>query len=306
MNDIKKVLEEYLEDFEKYLENEKNYSKHTILNYNNDVEEFFNFLKSEDLESLEQINYSFARYYLTELHKKGFSKSSIARKISSLRSFFRYMHREEYVEDNPFKLVSIPKQDKKVPKFIYFDEILNIIGSIDNFTLLGKRDLAIVEILYGTGLRVSEICSIKISDIDFPNEMLLVHGKGNKDRYVPFTGYLIDSVIDYLENSRNKLLLKFKKETDILFLNRLGDPLTVRGVRDILNRIVKNSPENVHISPHMLRHSFATHLLDQGADLRSVQELLGHAHLSSTQIYTHVSKEQLRNVYMQTHPHARK
>ena len=202
-------------------------------------------------------------------------------------------------------MLSLPKKDKKIPRFFYQQEINELYNSIDVNESLGERNLAIIELLYGSGLRVSELCALKISDIHFRQNIIYVKGKGSKVRVVPMTKYCVEALENYLSNERKQLLMKSKSNTEIVFLNHHGRPLTTRGIRDILKRIIKKTVKITNISPHMLRHSFATHLLDSGADIRSVQELLGHSQLTTTQIYTHVSKEKLKQVYMDTHPHAK-
>lgn len=300
------MINKYCKDFEKYLIIERKYSQHTVDNYMRDIDEFIQFLSSEEIMTFNEVTNELARYYMTYLFKNKYAKSTIARKISSLRSMFKYFMRESIIDENPFSIVTVPKQEKKLPKVVYIEELRNIFTSIDNRTILGQRNYAILEMLYGTGVRVSELCGLKINDIDKSNNVFLIRGKGNKERMIPISNYVKDALDNYIDNVRNVLINKSKSDTDIVFLNNLGKPLTARGVRVIINKIVNDSAEKLHVSPHMLRHSFATHLLDSGADLRSVQELLGHEQLSTTQIYTHVSKEKLRSVYMDAHPHAKK
>lgn len=220
-----------------------------------------------------------------------------------MRTFYRYLEQEGIVDQNPFDIIETPKAEKALPKFLYPTEIEHIFASIDTTTAIGKRDMLIMELLYGSGLRVSELCSLEPSNIDYANEMIKVFGKGHKERYVPMNQHSIKALHEYLELGRPELVLKTELEdTPFLLVNHRGGPLTTRGVRVILDNIIDRAAEHTHIHPHMLRHTFATHLLDGGADLRSVQEMLGHANLSSTQIYTHVSKEQLKREYMENHP----
>ncbi len=302
MNDIELVLV-----FKEYLEVERSYSEHTVLNYLKDIEDFRHFLKTNSFGSLLNLKMNYGRYFLSFLHSSGYKPRTIARKMSSLRSFYKFLMREGKIEANVFDEVSSPKPDKTLPKLVYYSELDNLFDAIDVSNEIGKRDYAILETLYGTGIRVSELCSIRIQDVDFYNSSVIVMGKGGKERYLPIYNNIKSALLDYLEFSRNELLKKSKKGvTDILFLNYRGGPLTPRGVRVILNDINSNTANNLKISPHMLRHSFATHLLDNGADLRSVQELLGHANLSTTQIYTHVSKEQIKEEYTKYHPRAMK
>ena len=300
-------MNEALNSFIKYIENEKMYSEYTISNYKKDVEEFEEFLKKESFGSLLKLINNAGRYYTAFLNEHYRKPRSVARKLSSLRSFYKYCVREGLCEKNPFGEVSSPKLDKSLPKFLYSEEIEVLFDSINTKTLLGIRDNALLEFMYGTGVRVSELCSIKEKDIDYINKQVIVLGKGKKERYLPLHDLVIDSLQEYVSYARNELQLKNKKEvSEILFLNNHGGPLTARGVRDILTRLVEKASETYKISPHMIRHSFATHLLNNGADLITVQELLGHSNLSTTQIYTHISKEQLKREYMDKFPRARR
>ncbi len=296
----------YLNFFIEYLQIEKNYSQYTIVSYISDIEDFFTFMKKEVIQHLEDITYNDIRLYLTTLHKRNYSRKSISRKISSLRSFFKFLVREEKLKDNPFTLVSLPKREQKIPKFLYEEEIEKLFAVSDLQAPLGQRNQAILEVLYGTGIRVSECCNIKMSDIDFAIGTVLVNGKGGKQRYVPFGSFAHDAIEQYVQDGRKQLISKRKASEDhsYLFVNHRGDPITDRGIRHALNEMIKKASLTLHIHPHMFRHTFATHLLNEGADMRSVQELLGHAHLSSTQVYTHVTKEHLKKIYMSHHPRA--
>lgn len=293
--------------FEAYLRNERNYSEYTILNYIHDIVDFEDYLTREKNGTLLNPNPNSGRYYLSYLNTKNYQPRSVARKLSSLRSFYRFLVQEEILEHNLFLDVIAPKADRTLPKFLYFEELDALFESINTNTVIGKRDYAILELLYGTGIRVSELCSLEIDSIDFYNNNMIVMGKGSKERYIPIHDNIRNVMLDYLEFSRRHLLAKSKNsDNNTLFLNFRGGPLTPRGVRVILNNINDRASENLKISPHMLRHSFATHLLDHGADLRSVQELLGHENLSTTQIYTHVSKEQMRSEYLKHFPRAKR
>ncbi len=295
----------YIVMFKNYLSFERNFSSHTVLNYDIDLRDFTTFLELEGIETITEVNYKVARRYLTYLHKKNFSKASLARKISSLRSFFKFLQARGYVNDNPFLLLSLPKKDKKIPRFFYPEEIEELFNCIDMNDPLGERNLAIIELLYGSGLRVSELCSLTLDNLHLQRKIIIVKGKGNKERIVPITDSALEALNNYINNSRKELLMKAHSNSSVLFLNHRGRKLTQRGVRDILTRLIDHSAKISGISPHMLRHTFATHLLDNGADIRSVQELLGHSQIATTQIYTHVSREKLKKVYMETHPHAK-
>lgn len=297
--------QEAMEKYRSYLAIEKNYSTYTVQGYLSDIKDFYEYLKNEGFGNLLSIVKSnIPRHYLSYLSTTAqFTKKSIGRKLSSLRTFYRYLEVEGIVTNNPFEAIETPKAEKTLPKFLYPVEINRIFDSIDTSTPIGKRDRTIMELLYGSGLRVSELCGLQASNLDFSNAMIKVFGKGHKERYVPMNHLTMIALKEYLNVGRPQLVLKNELEdSGELLVNHRGGPLTTRGVRVILNNIMDNAADVTHISPHMLRHTFATHLLDGGADLRSVQEMLGHANLSSTQIYTHVSKEQLKRSYMENHP----
>lgn len=290
--------------FKAYIEVENSFSKNTTRSYLDDLSGLIHFLDNEEFGDLLSVSPRIARFYTTSLHNT-YSPRTIARKISSLRSFYNFLNKEDILKVNPFSDVELPKKNKLLPKFIYPEEITALFDSINISTSLGKRNKLILEFLYGTGVRVSELCDIKIKDIDFYQNLVLIHGKGSKDRYIPIHNLLSKEITGYLLQDRPNFLKRAAdKENDSFLLNFKGTSLTPRGVRLIINKIINDSGESIKISPHTLRHTFATHLLNNGADLRSVQELLGHAHLSSTQIYTKVSKETLKDSYLKAHPRA--
>ena len=297
-------MENYIYLFKKYLEFERNFSKYTITSYENDLRCFYSFLTYEDINEVYKINYQSARKYMAFLHKKNLTKKTISRRISSLRTFFKYLESHNYVEENPFLMITLPKTPQKLPHFFYPKEMEEIFASIDETDGLGIRNRLILEMLYGSGLRVAELCTLELGDLNVEKRIMRVKGKGSKERLLPMTHQMVDVFKQYLQLGRKELLMISKSDTRKIFLNKNGKPLTERGVRDILNSIIKKTSQITKITPHMLRHTFATHLLNNGADIRSVQELLGHEALSTTQIYTHVSKEKLKQVYMQGHPHA--
>lgn len=291
-------LDKYID----YLLYEKAYSKHTILNYKDDILEYLDFLKLEELE-YENIVYEDLRYYLVYLKdKKKNSNSSIDRKISALRGFYKYLVNLKILEVNPFDIVSGPKKEKKLPRYFEYNELEELFNSVDISSVIGRRDRLILELLYATGVRVSEMVEIKVSDIDISNRNINIIGKGNKERIVKFGEYCLDAINDYLDNSYNKLNIN---NINYLFLNSRGSKLTDRGVRYILDNLIKKTSLNKKISPHMLRHSFATHLLNNGADLLTVQKLLGHEFIKATQVYTHVSTDRLKEVYFKSFPRAK-
>lgn len=293
----------FLKLFLEYLQMERNYSKYTIEHYQHDISDFFTFMAEQAINEVEKVQYHDARLYLTRLYDKNLARKTVAKKISALRSFYKFLLREQYVESNPFTLLTTPKIEKRLPQFFYENEITLLFNSCETETALGQRNKALLELLYGTGIRVSECCQILLKDLDFYLSTVLVHGKGNKERYVPFGSQACHALDLYINDGRKKLLAG-NQSVEALFVNNRGGPLTTRGTRKVLNRMIEKSALDSSIHPHKLRHSFATHLLNNGADLRSVQELLGHAFLSSTQVYTHVTNEHLKKSYMAHHPRA--
>lgn len=292
----------YLIEFQGYLVIEKNASKHTISNYLRDIDSFISFLTSKNIHSIKDVTYLDVRGYLSFLNKKAYSRKTIARKLSSLRSFYRFLVRENYLEINPFQMVSTPKLEKKLPNFLYPDEINELLAIPESTNPLGVRDKAMLELLYASGIRVSELVSLDLKSVDLSIGTALVFGKGAKERYVPLGNYAIEALKIYLEMARPKL----NKTTDekALFLNKEGGRLSDRSVRRMIDKYVQYLSISKKISPHTLRHTFATHLLNNGADLRTVQELLGHVNISTTQIYTHITKERLQDIYKNSHPRA--
>ena len=294
-----KELNKYLE----YLKYQKNYSDYTIESYKNDIVEYLNYLSRESLD-FKKVEYSDIRLYLMYLKdEKKDDNSSINRKLSSLRGFYKFLANEDYVKSNVFSLVNGPKKSKKLPRYFEYNELEELFNVPDTRTLLGQRDLLLLEMLYATGVRVGELVSIKVKDIDFSNKNILILGKGNKERFVQFGEYCEDILNEYLSDGRHTLN---SKDSDYLFLNNNGGKLTERGVRFILDKLIKQTGINKNISPHMIRHSFATHLLNEGCDLLTVQKLLGHESIKATQIYTHVTTDRLKEVYYHSFPRAKK
>lgn len=295
-----------IEDFLNHLRVVKNASRLTLVSYRTDLEQYFYFLaqrhqiKVEEL-SLIMIDHKSVREYLAQLQQQGLQRSTMARKLAALRSFVRYLCRENILPSNPIAAVATPKQDKRLPNFLYPVEVTQLIESPDTSKPLGCRDRALLEMLYATGIRVSELCGLQTVDINYQDGFIKVTGKGDKDRIVPLGKPAVESLRCYLKE-RQKLLDKRKCASTAVFLNRFGQQLSVRGVRNIINKYVDALAMNTRVSPHTLRHSFATHLLNRGADLRSVQELLGHVKLSTTQIYTHLTKEDIKRVHNKTLP----
>ena len=290
--------------FEDYLVVEKNYSANTVTNYLIDIKDFYNFFKTEEFaNNFDEVRRDkIARYYLSYLTEEGYSKKSIARKISSLRTFYELLVKKEYIDINIFSTLSVPKIPKRLPKTITYKEIDFLFESIDKKQPLGQRNYLILELLFGCGLRASELVNLKIKDLDLNRRQILIFGKGSKERYLPIHENLVKEITDYITYTRPKLSLNNTLKYEELLLNYRGMNLTTRGLRKILNKIISNAGETYRITPHMIRHSFATTLLNNGADLRVVQELLGHKHLKSTQIYTEVSNKILKEKFDRLHP----
>ncbi len=289
-------MQRYIDKFINYLKIEKNASHHTIINYKIDLKAFSSFLGEADINSVDHLA---LRRFLAELRGKNYSKRTIARKLASLRSFFRFLYREGHIKSNPVTAISSPKLDKKLPKFLDVGKVTKLILSPDVKTESGLRDRAILETLYSCGIRVSELVGLDMDDVDFISGVIKVLGKGRKERMVPIGDMALDSIRKYAEGRGARA-----KDKKAVFLNSRGSRLTDRSVRRVVDKYIHACSIEEKISPHSLRHSFATHLLDRGADLRSVQELLGHMNLSTTQIYTHVTMERLKNVYDKAHPRA--
>ncbi|MGB2705608.1 MAG: tyrosine recombinase XerC [Candidatus Omnitrophota bacterium] len=289
-------MQRYIEKFKGYLRVEKNYSPHTVKNYASDLLEFSNFLPG--IEAV-NIDYLAVRKFLGYLRSKDISKRSVARKVSSLRTFFRFLQRDGYIKNNPVASISAPKMDKKLPIFLDEKTVEKLVTSPDSKTMQGARDKAILETLYSAGIRVSELVGIDIAEVDFISGVVKVLGKGRKERLAPIGDKAVDAIRGYLEFRNRKW-----GDEKALFLNKSGKRLNQRSVRRTVDKYIKRLSIKERISPHTLRHSFATHLLNRGADLRSVQELLGHKNLSTTQIYTHVTTERIKSVYDKAHPRA--
>lgn len=292
----------YLEDFLKYIDLEKNDSKYTTLNYKLDIEEYLEYCKEKNV-NFETISYKQARNYINYLYDEKEDKAStISRKISALRTYYRYLESLN-IENYSFSLLKLPKKGKRLPKYFEYNELEELFDVPDINEPLGERNRLILEMLYASGVRVSELVNIKLEDINDNAKTIKILGKGNKERIVYYNNITSKYLKKYLKDGRSILNTN---NSNYLFLNYKGGQLTTRGVEKILNSIIEKTALNKHITPHMLRHSFATHLLNEGCDLLSVQELLGHASLSATNIYTHITNDRLKDVYLKTHPRARK
>lgn len=307
-------MQEYIDRFASYLKYERNASEHTLRNYLSDLDQFHSFLSpmqpdgSRTSVIIAEIDHIVIRDFLSSLYKDDRKKSSIARKLATLRSFFKFLCREQVLELNPAKLVSSPRLDKRLPTVLSIDEMIKFIETPDPDTVLGTRDRAILELMYSTGIRVAELAGLDLGDVDYKHESIRVTGKGRKERIVPFGSKAKETLLAYL-NKRSELLSEASNSapsTRALFLNYQGSRITTRSVGRLVDKYVKQCAVIHNISPHSLRHSFATHLLSAGADLRAIQEMLGHARLSTTQVYTQVSMEKLIEVYDKAHPRARR
>ncbi len=288
-----------LTDYQKYLSLEKRYPETTVTSYLNALKKFEEFIEEKNI-NYKTINKDEIRSYLKYLDEEEYSKSSVSQTLSALRNFYSFLVNNNIISSNQFKLIRNPKKEKHLPNFLQPNELQEIFDSIELDTPLGIRNRLIIELLYATGLRVSELVNLKINDIDKSNHEIRVVGKGDKERIVFFGEYALKYLNLYLESSRNELLNGKKEE--YLILNKDGEPITSRGVELIIDKIVAEAAIKHNISPHVIRHTFATDMLNNGADLKSVQELLGHSSLSTTQIYTHITNERLRSVYLKTFP----
>lgn len=299
---LKKETEKTIHNYLDYLKYQKNYSDYTIDNYCRDILEFLDYLDREVLD-YKSVVYSDLRFFLMYLKdEKKDKNSSIDRKLSSLRGFYQYLANEGIVSNNVFSLLNGPKKEKKLPRYFEYNELESLFEVCDLSNALGQRDCLILEMLYATGVRVGELVSIKVSDINFSSRTILILGKGNKERIVPYGDYCEEILKLYLKDGYLSLN---NQNSPYLFLNARGGKLTERGVRYLLEEIIKKTSVQKNISPHMIRHSFATHLLNQGCDLMTVQKLLGHESIKATQIYTHVTTDRLRSVYQNSFPRAR-
>lgn len=307
-----------IQQFLDYLKVEKNASPHTISSYYKDIMQFMEFLRgrnlAEDIEDLDHIGQTQIRSYLAQFQRRNYTKSTRARKLSSLRNFFKYLIREGYLKNNPIISISAPKREKKLPVFLDKEVIIKLLEAPSPSGLMGVRDRAILETLYSGGLRVSELVRLNVSDIDFISETLKVRGKGKQERMVPIGRPAVEAIRKYL-GERSDLFRSLKNtETwgwsaksgreQFVFANRFGARLTSRSIQRIVAKYMKQIALGSRISPHTLRHTFATHMLSAGANLRAVQELLGHKSISTTQIYTHITPERLKRVYDKAHPRA--
>lgn len=290
----------YINDFEEYLRVIKKYSEYTISNYRKDIEDFYYFVDGKILD----IDHSNVSDYLSYLYDCKLNRNSISRHLSSIRSFYNYLVHEDIIKVNCFKEISNPKKAYSLPKYIKDNDLEKMFRVFDLTNKLEQRNSLILEMLYATGVRVSELVNIKLKDIDYSEKTIKILGKGSKERVVIYGSFCEEALERYLEDGRIKLLNN-KEDNGYLFLNKDGNKITERSIRKILDNIITKAALDIHVSPHMLRHTFATDMLNSGADLISVKELLGHESLNTTSIYTHVSQEQIKKVYEMAHPRAK-
>jgi len=302
------MLDNLVDQFLTHLKVGNHYSAHTLESYGLDLRQFLQFLEGEGINSPEVVNHLLLRRYLAYLKQKALARSSIARKIACVRTFFKFLCKQGYLSENPLLELVSPRREKRLPEFMYPKEINALLTMPDLSTELGIRDQAILELLYSSGLRLSEVVNLKLEDLDLSRGYLRVMGKGSKERVVPLGGVANRILVRYLKEVRPNLLKKadpnFKSENNV-FLNYQGTRLSGRSIQRLVVKYLKKLGYlKKKITPHTFRHTFATHLLENGADLRVVQELLGHVDLSTTQIYTHLTKERIRAVYLKNHPRA--
>lgn len=305
-------MQKHIDHFMQHLKYERNLSEHTLRNYESDLGQFYDHVappdkggnrRQVDVYAIDNLT---IRDFMATLYERKKKRSSIHRKVAALRTFFRFLCREGVLKVNPAQMVASPRVERKLPNHLSIQEMIRFIEMPDVETVLGKRDRAMLELLYASGVRVSELVGLNLIDIDFPNQTLRVKGKGRKERIVPFGEHAKQAIEAYL-GVRGQLLVEAepdKVDPLAVFINYQGTRITSRSVGRMIDKYVRMCADIHHISPHSLRHSFATHLLDAGADLRTIQELLGHARLSSTQVYTHVSMDKLMEVYDKAHPKA--
>ena len=293
-------------EFLTHLRLDRNYSPQTIKSYGEDIELFFDFLLKEDI-LMDDVDPAIIRNFLTEQLSSGVSKRSCRRRLSALKHFYQFLVDEEYVEDNPFLLVDFPKLEIKYPHPLYREQVREILDANkkrnDDLVL---RDQAILSTLYFTGIRANELCNLTEQNLILNRRMMIITGKGNKQRNVPFSEECKNDLMRYMEAERPKLKMKAKKDTSAVFLSVNGLKLTDRTLEKILKKIEDKTGIYVGLHPHLLRHSFATHLLEAGADLRTIQEMLGHTSINATQVYTHVTEKEMQKEYLAAHPRAKK
>ncbi len=297
-------IDGYIDSFLNYLKNEKGFSEHTLKSYMNDLRDLTEYLEAENISKFKEVDFFALRGFVSSLFQKNIAKSTIERKIACLKSFYKFLNQKGFIDDNPAKMLKFPPKDKKLFKVFNIDDVLNLLEKPDKSTPSGLRDALILEILYGTGIRVSELVGINLEDIDFEGLRIRIRGKGKKERFVPIAEMHSSMIKDYLQ-TRNEICKGYSIADTHLFINKYGKRLTGRSVRRIVEKYLNEAGLPIDFSPHSFRHSFATHLLEGGADLRIIQFLLGHSSLSTTQKYTHLNLIELLKVYDKAHPKAK-
>lgn len=303
---LKKEQKQYVEDFSTYLSFEKNYSEHTIKAYKSDIISFLIWIDSDCLS----VDLNKLREYMHFIQRFEYKKTTVLRKIASLRGFYKYLYRERLINNNPASSLIAPKKNKSLPKFLTDDEMEQILDNVQITTPAGFRNKAILELLWATGMRVSELSGLNFGDLELENNEIRVFGKGAKERIVLVSSRAKKFLLQYINTARplipgvNGIKIDTEENSPV-FINNTGYRLQTRTIRNTINEIVERIQLPKHVTPHMFRHSFATRLIEHGADLRVVQELLGHASISNTQIYTHISTQHLKDVYNSAHPHAK-
>lgn len=295
-------MDELVTEYTTYLASEKMKSNNTIESYGSDVLNYLYYLQNvKGITNLQNVTTEDVKNYLAYLKKMGYSPSSSSRALSTLKSFHKFLVLEHYIKHNPTLSISTPKIDKKLPNVLSVEEVMLLLNSLNDDTPYNARNRAMIEVMYGTGLRVSELVNLKLNELHLTSKMISTTGKGSKERIVPINDYASKVLRDYIVKYRPELV-KNGKDNNFIFLNNQGQPLSRQSFFLILKRLAKDAGIEKEISPHTLRHSFATHLLEAGTDLRYIQEMLGHENISTTQIYTHLSKQKIKSVYNSAHP----
>lgn len=300
------MLNDILETYTYYLRIERGLSENSIKSYQRDLKQYLNYLNESGIEDLDQVDRYIILSFLQAQREQGKSSNSVVRMVSSLRKFHQYLAQEKICKLDPMKLIDTPKKSKKLPAVVSLENVEKLIEISDINTTLGLRDRAILELMYATGLRISELTHLKMNQLHLTMSLIQTKGKGDKERIIPISDTAKKWLELYIDTSRQVLLNKSSKESPFVFLNSRGNQLSRQGLWKKIKKLVQEAGIKQNVTPHTLRHSFATHLLENGADLRIVQELLGHADISTTQIYTHITKQRLQSVYQEYHPRAKK
>lgn len=300
---LQMTINDHVSEYLLYLSVERNYSPNTIESYRRQLGKFVVFLEKNQIDDIHKVTKAMVQVYLSEEQQQNLSTRTIAQLITALRSFFKYLALENFLEENPLSQLNLPKMPKQLPKYLTLDEVDKLLLlEIEQPAHFKLRTRVLIELLYSCGMRISELISLKIEHVHFQMGLIKVYGKGDKERMIPVNSYALELIEEYLETARPKILKQ--RQCDFLLLNHHGKQLTRQGAWKLIQQAARLAGIEKSVSPHMLRHSFATHLIENGADLRIVQELLGHSDISTTQIYTHVSKKHLQKAYKKYHPRA--